>query len=228
MMFSFLCWVMRFVTGTYLIGCFRVTGREQVPRRGPLLVCANHASTIDPPMVPAFLPRRDSWSMAKSEYFAKKNFTSWIFTKYHAFPVRRHSADRRALTRAFDELKAGHALILYPEGTRVESGGLVKAEPGAGFIAQLSGAPVLPVALIGTRECFHKGSRLPRRVPVELRFGRPFKVRKRAPDGSRIDRQEAADAIMLRIAELLPEAMRGEYADLIGLRHRLDHVYEPG
>lgn len=226
MTYAFLRWVMRFVTRGYLAGLFHVRGRELVPRGGPLLVCPNHASTIDPPMVPAFLPRGDSWSMAKSEYFAKKNFTAWLFAHYHAFPVVRHTPDRKALKRAFDALREGHALVVYPEGTRIETGGLARAEPGAGFIAQLSGSPVQPVALVGTRDCFKKGSIWPRRVPVEVRFGKPFRLRARLPDGARIDRQDAADAIMLRIAELLPEPMRGAYADLDALRERLAGVFE--
>ena len=225
MFYAFLRWLMRFVTHTYLVGLFHVSGRERVPRTGPVLVCANHASTVDPPMVPAFLPRGDSWSMAKSEYFAKPNFTKWLFGHYHAFPVVRHSLDRKSLKRAFEVLREGHALVVYPEGTRIEAGGLQRAEPGAGFIAQLSGAPVQPVGLVGTRECFRKGSFWPRRVRVEVRFGRPFRLRDRREDGSRVDRQDAADAVMARIAELLPEAMRGEYSDLEGLRRRLGDLY---
>src|SRR5690242_18261899 len=144
-------WLMRFLTRTYLIGLFSAIGTENVPRSGPLLICPNHSATLDPPMVPAFLPRGDTWSMAKSEYF-RNPVLAFIFGGYHAFPVVRHTADRAALRRSFDLLKRGEALIIYPEGTRVESGVLARPEPGAGFIAQKAGCPVLPVALTGTRE----------------------------------------------------------------------------
>src|ERR1700682_2211293 len=137
---------MRFRTREYLIGLFRFMGVENVPRRGPLIICPSHSGTIDPPLVPAFTPRSDSWSMAKSEYF-KHRFTAFWFRQYHAFPVVRHSADRNALRRSFDLLKAGQALIIYPEGTRVESGALATPEPGAGVIAQKAGCPVLPVGV---------------------------------------------------------------------------------
>lgn len=220
-MYVFLRWVMRFVTRAYLVGLFHVEGRGNVPLRGGVLVCPNHQSTVDPPMVPAFLPRRDSWSMAKAEYFAKENFTKWLFTEYHAFPVVRHSPDRKALKRAMDVLRDGQVLVVYPEGTRIESGGLRRGEPGAGFLAQTADVPVVPAGLIGTRECFRKGSFWPRRVRVRLVYGRPFRIPGRLEDGSKVDRQDAADAIMLSVAELLPEGTRGEFEDLAAWRAKV-------
>ena len=223
MTYAFMRGLMRFMTRTFLVGLFKVEGLENVPRQGPLVVCANHFATLDPPMVPAFLPRADTWNMAKSEYF-RKPLMRWIFTRYHAFPVVRHSADRAALRRAFDLLKAGEVLIIYPEGTRVESGELATPEPGAGFIAQKAGCPVLPVALTGTRECLPKGARWPRRVPVTLRFGEPFLLPQRRPNGERISHAEASDAIMLAIAELLPVENRGRYRDVESWRRKLEGV----
>jgi 1-acyl-sn-glycerol-3-phosphate acyltransferase len=217
---------MRFMTRTYLVGLFTVEGTENVPRTGGLVVCGNHFATLDPPMVPAFLPRPDNWSMAKSEYF-RKPWQRFLFTAYQAFPVVRHTADRVALRRAFDLLKDGQVLVIYPEGTRVESGTLSDPEPGAGFIAQRSGCPVLPVALTGTRECLPKGAIWPRRVPVKIRFGRPFVIATKRASGERISHQDASDAIMLAIAELLPPEKRGKYSDLEGLRQRLEGVALP-
>ena len=101
------------------------------------------------------------------------------------------------------------------------------AEPGAGFVARTTGTVVQPVALIGTRACFPQGARWPHRVPVEIRFSRPIRVRERRPDGRKVDNQEAVDAIMLAIAEALPQSMRGAYADLPALRQRLEGVTEP-
>jgi len=224
-MYAFLRGLMRLIVRVYLVGRFSVTGRELVPRSGGLVVCSNHASTIDPPLLPAFLPRSDSWSMAKAEWFARPGFVPWLFGRYHAFPIVRHSPDRRGLRRALGVVSAGGALIIYPEGHRVESGGLAVAEPGAGFIARTSGAPVLPAALVGTRDCFPKGARWPRRARVEVRLGPPLHVRERRPDGTRVDNQEAADAIMLHVAALLPAEARCAYADLDCLRARLDGVW---
>ena len=210
-MYAFLRGLMRFMTRTFLAGgLFTVEGVENVPRTGALIVCPNHFGTIDPPMVPAFLPRGDSWNMAKSEFF-RKGWMRWLFTAYHAFPVVRHSADRQALRRSFDLLKSGHVLVMYPEGHRQETQVLGEPEPGAGFIAEKSGAPVLPVALIGTADCLPLGKRWPRRVPVTLRFGKPFQVSTRHADGTRISHEEVSDEIMAAIAKLLPSEMRGRF-----------------
>jgi 1-acyl-sn-glycerol-3-phosphate acyltransferase len=227
-MYAFLKGVMRLLVRTYLAGgLFRIEGAQNVPLKGALLVCPNHFGTLDPPMVPAFLPRPDSWSMAKSEYF-RKGWQRWLFTAYHSFPVVRHTADRNALRRSFDLLKAGEVLVMYPEGTRVESGVLSAPEPGAGFIAQNCGCPVLPVALTGTRDVLPKGKIWPRRVLLTLRFGNPFLILQRTANGERISHADAADAIMVAIAELLPPDKRGRYSDLEGWRSRLEGVTRPG
>ena len=226
MKYAFLRGLMRFMTRTFLVGLFHVEGRENVPRSGAVLVCPNHFGTIDPPMVPAFLPRSDSWSMAKSEYF-RKPLSRWIFTAYRAFPVVRHTADRAALRRSFQLLKAGHALVMYPEGTRIDAGVLARPEPGAGFIAQRAGCAVVPVAVLGTAACLPKGAKWPHRVPVSLRYGKPFLVMERRPDGTRVSHEEAADAIMLEIAQLLPPEKRGLFSDVEGLKQRLAGVTKP-
>ncbi|HKW59507.1 MAG TPA: lysophospholipid acyltransferase family protein [Candidatus Dormibacteraeota bacterium] len=227
MVYAFLRGLMRFLTRTYLIGgLFRVEGVDNVPRTGALVVCPNHFGTLDPPMVPAFLPRGDSWNMAKSEYF-RKTWQRWLFTAYQAFPVVRHTADRNALRRSFDLLKRGEVLVVYPEGTRVAAGVLSTPEPGAGFIAQKCDCPVLPVALTGTPEVMPKGQIWPRRRPVTVRFGKPFFVLLRRPSGGRVSHEDAADAIMLAISELLPPDKRGRYSDLEGWRKRLDGVTRP-
>jgi len=227
MVYAFMRGLMRFLTRTFLVGgLFRVVGLENVPATGALLVCANHSATLDPPLVPAFLPRGDSWNMAKSEYFRKRSLR-WLFTSYHAFPVVRHTADRTALKKSFDLLKRGEVLIIYPEGTRIESGNLAKPEPGAGFIAQKAGCMVLPVGLTGTRACFPKGARFPRRAHVTLTFGKPFRVATRRADGTRISHDDASAAIMVAIAELLPPEQRGEFTDLDAIRARLGGVAVP-
>lgn len=225
-MYALLRGVMRLLVCVFLHGRFRLEGRDRVPRSGGLMVCSNHTGTIDPPLVPAYLPRGDSWSMAKSEWFETAPMRL-LLRAYQAFPVVRHSTDRKALRRAGEIIYGGHVLVMYPEGTRVAAGRMQTAEPGAGFIARTSGALVQPVALVGTAECLPRGARWPRRVPVEMRIGPPFRIRERRPDGRRVRNQEAADAIMLAIAAELPEAMRGAYGDLVGLRARLEGVTDP-
>lgn len=219
-------WLMRFLTKSLLIGgLFTVKGQENVPATGALLICPNHSGTLDPPLVPAFTPRLDTWSMAKSEYF--KHRLAFMFIWYQAFPVVRHTADRAALKRSLDLLRDGHVLVVYPEGTRTPEGVLVKPEPGAGFIAQKAGCAIVPVAVTGTREAMPKGAKLPRRNPVSVTFGKPFRLVSKKADGTRVSHQDASDAIMVRIADLLPPEMRGEFSDLDGQRQRLEGVATP-
>lgn len=226
-MYAFLRGLMRTLVFVYLVGgLFKVVGADNVPRKGPIIVCPNHSATLDPPLVPAYTPRADTWSMAKSEYF-RKPLLRWLFKSYHAFPVVRHTADRAAIKRSFDLLKAGEVLIMYPEGTRVESGVLGAPEPGAGFLAQKAGCPVVPVGLTGTRECLPKGAKWPRRTQVTITFGKPFVVATRRPDGTRVSHEDASDAIMAAIAELLPEQQRGAFRDLESIQRRLEGVTAP-
>jgi 1-acyl-sn-glycerol-3-phosphate acyltransferase len=218
--------LMRTLVTIYLASLFKAVGVENIPRTGPLLICPNHSATLDPPLVPAFVPRGDTWSMAKSEFF-RKPLIAFIYRSYHSFPVIRHTADRAALKRTFDLLKAGHSVIIYPEGTRVESGVLAEPEPGAGFIAQKAACPVLPVGLTGTRECLPKGAWWPRRTRVTITFGVPFVILAKRADGSRVSHVEASEAIMVAIAELLPPEQRGLFSDLETYRKKLAGVTRP-
>lgn len=220
-------WIVRTLVRGILLRRWQLTGLENFPRSGPVIACSNHVGNLDPPLVPGFLPRPDTWSMAKAEHF-RKPFRRWLFTSYHAFPIVRHTADRQAIRRATKLLADGHVLVVYPEGTRIVEGGLRRPEPGAGFLAQLSQAPVVPIGLVGTREVMPKGKLLPRPRPIQMHIGRPFRLPAKGPDGKRIRNRDAADAIMLSIAELLTDELRGEYADLDGWREKVGGLRDYG
>src|SRR5436305_14440160 len=121
--------------------------------------------------------------MANAEYFEGGGFKPWMFRAFHSFPVVRHRADRVAIRRAAGIVRDGHVLVLYPEGTRITSGGLHRAEAGAGFIATLTGAAVVPAAVTGSREVFGKGFKIPHPAPVRLECARAFRVLARPPNG---------------------------------------------
>jgi 1-acyl-sn-glycerol-3-phosphate acyltransferase len=131
---------------------------------------------------------------------------------YHAFPVVRHSPDRTALRRAFGLLKQGSAVVLFPEGHRSETARLLRAEPGAGFVARRSGAPVVPMAITGTQHVLGRHAIIPRRAEVAMTFGEPFQLPDRNHDGSQMDHQQSADYLMAKIAQLLPLENQGAYA----------------
>ena len=128
---------------------FQLRGVANVPRTGSLLVVSNHVGTADPVLIGAWTPR-PVWFMAKSELFTRW-LTRSVVTAYHAFPVIRHSPDRKALRRAIGLLRQGQAVVLFPEGHRSDDGRLHRAEPGAGFLARRSQVPLVPLAISGTQ-----------------------------------------------------------------------------
>src|SRR5256712_4640764 len=101
--------------------------------------------------------------MAKAELF-RGFFMRWLVRSYHAFPVIRHSPDRGALRRAFDLLRQGEAVVLFPEGHRSDDARPHRAEPGAGFVARRSGAPILALGIWGTEKVLGRRSRVPKRA----------------------------------------------------------------
>lgn len=185
-----------------------VKGRENIPRRGPLILASNHMNLADPPVLTALMPRRVVW-MAKEELFDIPVF-GVLYHLFGCIPVRRFEADLRALRRTQETLRRGLVLGMFPEGTRSAGRGLLPGEPGTALIAMRTGAPVMPVAIWGT-----EGVRLPaaffRRTKVSVVFGEPFVL----PRRERIrkeDVMEGTELIMRRIAALLPPHYRGAYA----------------
>jgi 1-acyl-sn-glycerol-3-phosphate acyltransferase len=173
------------------------------------LIVSNHVGTADPVLIGAWTPR-PVWFMAKSELF-KRWLSRTVVTAYHAFPVVRHSPDRKALRRAIGLLRQGQAVVLFPEGHRSEDGGLQRAEPGAGFLARHSQVPLVPLAITGTQHVLGKRGLIPRRAPVAMAFGPSFSIPDHNHDGSAMDHQQTADYLMVRIAELLPLEAQGDY-----------------
>jgi 1-acyl-sn-glycerol-3-phosphate acyltransferase len=180
----------------------RIEGREHVPPSGPVLVVSNHASTLDPPIAGVAVGRQASY-MAKEELLKTPVLGPYL-RSIGVFPVRRGEADRQSFRMSLDVLGRGGVLLMFPEGTRSLDGRLRPAEPGAALIALRTGAPVLPVAVVGTQRVMPKGARLPRPAQVVVRIGPVIQVPKRE---GRIDRSEV-DAwgrrFMAAIGELLP------------------------
>lgn len=183
----------------------RVDGRDRVPAAGAYIVAANHISWLDPPAIEFALeiPLR---YMAKREVFGVPVLGGFLRALGN-FPVRRGESDRGALETALRLLAAGQPVGYFPEGTRSRDGVLHRAKPGIAFLARRSGAPILPVAIRGTAE-------LRLRPPwrgVVVRVGAPLGLADLGEDAR--DDQAVADAVMRRVAGLLPAQMRGVYGD---------------
>ncbi len=188
---------------------WEVTG-EPVPMRGPLIVVANHLSYLDP-LVLAYAIPRFIYYMAKVELWAFPLFGALI-SLLGAFPVRRGMADLQAMGKAVTLLKHGKVVAMFPEGTRSKSHGLHRGKPGAVLLHLKTGVPLLPIGIIGTHLQFVHGV-VPRLRVVKAKVGRPFFLRSRSLNPQREELTELTDAMMLRIAELLPEEYKGVYSD---------------
>lgn len=151
---------------------WRVEGAERVPREGGVLLVANHASYLDPPLLGSAAPRPVHF-MAKADLF-KIPVLSWVLPKVKAFPVRRGAADRNAVRTAIDLLRQGEVVGIFPEGTRTRTGELLPPQRGAGLIALKAEVPVVPVALIGTFRPFRIVRGIPRMNRFVVRFGEPI------------------------------------------------------
>jgi 1-acyl-sn-glycerol-3-phosphate acyltransferase len=182
----------------------RLEGAERIPKRGGFIVVANHTDWKDPPVIELSFGICIRF-MAKVEAF-EMFFLGGLMRGKGCFPVRRGESDRRALTTSLQVLRSGNPLGFFPEGTRSRDGVLHQGHPGIGFLARRSGAPVLPVAVIGPREA------RPLRSDIRVRVGEPFHLDELGLAPGATD-QEITDGIMRRIAALLPPKMRGQYAE---------------
>jgi 1-acyl-sn-glycerol-3-phosphate acyltransferase len=151
----------------------RVHGAPHVPRSGAVILAANHIGLLDGPAVVA-LTQRLTFALVKREAFS--GTVGRFLSEIGQISLNRHEIDPQAIKRAVQVLRAGKVLAVFPEGAR--SGGEVAwAKRGAAYLAMVSGAPIVPVAILGTREPGQTKNQLPRlRGAIHLVYGEPFTV----------------------------------------------------
>lgn len=177
-------------------------GRENIPKEGGLIVVSNHASLLDPILVGVALTRPVSY-MAKAELF-KSSVLGWLLRKLNAFPVDRRKVDIGTIRHGISVLQSGKVLALFPEGTRSQDGSLQQARLGAAMFARRTGAPVLPVGIVGSERALRRGSWLIRPVKIKIRIGKPLIFEKKKGDAKieKSDLQDITNDLMKAIAEL--------------------------
>lgn len=164
----------------------KVIGKENIPKKGPVLICSNHISNMDPPVV-GITSSRDIYFMAKGELF-ENVFLKTLLTNINAFPVKRGLADRNALRKGISILNDGKTLGLFPEGTRSKNGEVGEALAGAGFFALRADAVVVPCAIIGPYKAFKQ---------LTVVYGKPMNLNDYREKKS--SAKEVADVIMEEI-----------------------------
>lgn len=188
----------------------RITGLENVPRSGPVIIASNHLSFIDSVVIPILVPRRVRF-LAKAEYFEGRGLRgrgmALFFRVVDAVPVRRdgqRDSSMAALQAALDVLRDEVAFGIYPEGTRSRDGRLYRGRTGVGWLALTSGAPVVPVALTGWIR------------PLRVSFGpvvdpAPWIASVARSGGAGRARREITDEVMYRIAAMSPQPRADAY-----------------
>ncbi|TIC81337.1 1-acyl-sn-glycerol-3-phosphate acyltransferase [Nocardioides sp. GY 10113] len=197
----------------------QVRGLHHVPDSGPVILASNHLSFADSMVIPIVVPRKVVF-LAKSDYFTgsgvKGRLSKAWFEGLGMLPVDRddHAAALDSLQTALGVLGRGEAFGIYPEGTRSRDGRLYRGRTGVAHLALTSGAPVVPVGLVGTEKVQPIGARFPRVVKVSVSFGEPIRVAGEydgVPSGRA--RRDLTDRIMTAIAELSGQEQAGVYND---------------
>jgi 1-acyl-sn-glycerol-3-phosphate acyltransferase len=194
-----------------------VTGLDNVPAAGGVLLASNHLSFVDSVVIPVVVPRKVVF-LAKADYFTGPGLTGRLskawFEGLGMLPVDRDDARAAidSLDTALEVLGRGEAFGLYPEGTRSRDGRLYRGRTGVAHLALTAGVPVVPVGLRGTQDLQPVGARLPRLAKVSVAFGAPIEVAGEY-DGVPLGRarRDLTDRVMAAIAELSGQEQAGVY-----------------
>lgn len=187
-----------------------VTGKENVPSSGPLILMINHIDALDPFLVVGVFPRPVT-PMSKVEVFDIP-LIGFLARAYGAIPIQRGQVDTRAVRKSYQVLQEGGVLLIAPEGTRSPTRSLQRGKEGMALIAARTGASIIPVAITGTEDAGRCWRRL-RRVPVRIVIGEPFRLDTGAEPLRRPLLRAMTDEAMYRLAAILPPAYRGIYGE---------------
>jgi 1-acyl-sn-glycerol-3-phosphate acyltransferase len=215
----------RVVIGPFLhaMGRPKVVGIENIPATGAAILASNHLSFIDSMYLPLVIDRPVVFP-AKAEYFEARGPLGRLWAAYlrstNQLQIDREGARsaQATLEAAVDLLRAGELFGFYPEGTRSPDGRLYRGRSGIGYLALNSGAPVIPVAMLGTRKMLPPGAPLPRPTRVEIRIGKRMEFGHLAGEPPGRARRTVADEVMRAIGELSGQEYVHQYASDVKAR----------
>ena len=179
---------------------FRVVHPEHLIEEGPALICANHVSFFDPPLVSIsfqkeihFLARHTLYSNAGAR---------WIFPRLNVTPIDQDRASMAGLKTAIRMLKEGHRVLIFPEGSRSPDGTLLRAAGGAGLVVAKARVPVVPIRLFGAWEALPYGAARPQFTTATAVVGPALHFPESAYPSTKEGYQAISDGIMAAIARL--------------------------
>lgn len=221
-------WLMKHIVLGPLIALVyrpKVSGIENIPSDGPVILAGNHLSFIDSVFMPLFVHRRVSF-LAKSDYFTGKGLKGWatrVFMEAAGqLPIDRSGgkASEASLNTGLRVLSEGKILALYPEGTRSPDGRLYRGRTGIARMVLEAGVPVVPIAMVNSHEAMPIGSKWPKRKPkIEIRFGEVLDFTRFAGlEGDRFVLRSVTDEIVYELKELGGQEYVDVYASSVRAR----------
>ena len=206
----------------HILSPVKITGRANVPKKGPYIIAINHVSLYDPPFILAFWPVAPEAAGA-AEIWSKPG-QSFLARAYGGMQVHRGQVDRRLLESMLSALDSGYPLLIAPEGGRSHVPGLRRAEPGVAYLADKTGAPVIPVGIVGTTDDYADKAFSFKRPSLEMHIGVPRHLPTIEGRGNARRKllQDNADLLMRAIADLLPPEYHGAYANGVELEQPSD------
>ena len=197
------------------------SGLNNVPRTGGAIIAANHLAVIDDALIPITCPRMVHF-MGKAEYFEGKGlkgkFKKWWFTSVGVFPVDRSGGNKSlgALEHAREIIEDGHLFGIHIEGTRSPDGRMYKGHTGVARLALETGCPIVPTAIIGSRELQKPGTVIPAKVKTQVIYGKPIEVEKKTADEiTHDDLRSLTDRISAEIQKMSGQEYVNEYAQKV-------------
>ncbi|NAZ76934.1 1-acyl-sn-glycerol-3-phosphate acyltransferase [Kineococcus sp. T13] len=224
--FPVLYWPLKLLVAEPLVtGVLRpwVRGLENVPASGPAILASNHLSAADTVVLPSVLRRRLTF-IAKADLFTgsglRGRLTAGLLHGVGQLPVDRSGgrASAAAIAGAVQVLRDGELFGIYPEGTRSPDGRLYRGRTGVARIALVSGAPVLPVAMIGTEHLLPSGRLLPKVRRVGVVIGEPLDFSRYA---GRAEDQFVVRSVTDEVMYAIQRLSRQEYVDAYAERSKL-------
>jgi len=181
---------------------WRVTGREKLVTDGAVLICANHESFLDPPLIGVCLDEQVAYLARKTLF---RGVMKWIYESWDAIPIDQEAHDMSSLKKIIKRLKAQDKVVMFPEGARTEDGELQPGQPGVGLIIAKADCVVQPVRIFGARECLPRGSAVMRRRQIDIVVDDPIVFTKEEIKAKgKAAYQWISDTIMEKIAAIEP------------------------